>query len=207
MMPLKLFSRIKNSKIALTSKVYPFSVVLNSEIKDYSYLSYRCVIHNTKIGKYCSIAQDVKMGLGTHPINYLSTSPIFYSPSNPLKKEITSIKKFNNEFSPISIGHDVWIGNNVTILDGVTINNGAIIGAHSLVNKNVDAYSIVGGVPAKPIKKRFDDNIIDLLNDMRWWDLPMSFLTRSHIIEVFSNDLDLASLMELKKRIDSFRNE
>jgi len=123
-------------------------------------------ITNTSIGKFCSIAPKVRMGLGKHPINYISTSPLFYAPKNPLLFKICKSPKFD-EFEPITIGNDVWIGVNVTIMDGIKVGDGAIIGANSVVTKDVEPFSIVGGVPAKEIKKRFETAIIEKLMELK----------------------------------------
>lgn len=81
------------------------------------------------------------------------------------------ISAWNNK-GDISIGNDVWIGYEAAILAGVTIGDGAVIGARAVVTKNVEPYAIVGGVPAKPIRKRFDDITIERLLKIKWWDLP-----------------------------------
>lgn len=91
------------------------------------------------------------------------------------------------------IGNDVWIGNSATIMPGITIGDGAIIGAHSLVTKNVPPYTIVGGNPAQEIRKRFDQDTIDFLLTLRWWDWPISKITK-HVDLLSTGDLQ-----ELKK--------
>lgn len=121
----------------------------------------------TKIGKYVSIAQNVVIGLGNHPINFISTNPCFYSNDQDLSKELNK---------PCYIGNDVWIGRNVMIKNGIKIGNGAIIGAGAVVTKDVPDYAIVAGVPAKIIKYRFDENTIKLLLESKWWDYPFDVI-------------------------------
>lgn len=186
----------KNSEISEYSKIYPFSIITNSKIGSFSYVSYFCKINNSTIGKFCSIAQNVKMGLGVHPINYLSTSPIFYSPQNPLKIRLLKNLLFEDHI-PIIIHNDVWIGTNVSVLDGVTIGDGAIIGANSVVTKDVDSYSIVGGVPAKEIRKRFDSDLIEELLELKWWDCPIEKLKQGPILELFSTEVNASTIREL----------
>ncbi|MEM5663830.1 CatB-related O-acetyltransferase [Bacillus toyonensis] len=100
------------------------------------------------IGKFCSISYGCQIGMSEHPTNYISTSPYSYGSSN-----IFGITPYFEEVhSPPIIGNDVWIGGRVIILQGVTIGDGAIIAAGAVVNKDVPPYTIVGGVPAKPIK-------------------------------------------------------
>lgn len=144
--------------------------VTDSHIGDFSYANFGCIINNVQIGKFCSIGPNVKMGLGNHPSSgFVSTSPYFYS---GIKGNILPFadKSYFKEHSKIYIGNDVWIGANVIITDGVNIGNGAIIAAGSVVVKDVPDYSIFGGVPAKEIRKRFDEKQIELLQKSKWWE-------------------------------------
>ena len=206
MKPFKILYFKKNSKIAKTSKIYPFSIISNTIIDDYSYVSYNCTINNCKIGKFCSIAKGVKIGLGKHPVNFISTSPLFYSPNNPLKTVLSEKLMFEeNKF--IMVGNDVWIGANVVVLDGVTIGNGAIIGANSVVNKDVLPYSIVGGVPAKEIKKRFSDNIIEKIQNSEWWQMPIHFFQQDEVKDFFSKTVDDYSIQRIAELIKIYENK
>tara|TARA_A100001035_G_scaffold119871_1_gene94204 strand:- start:6206 stop:6826 length:621 start_codon:yes stop_codon:yes gene_type:complete len=196
----------KKSVICKTSKIYPFSRITNSKIDSYSYVSYFSQINNTTIGKYCSIAKRVSVGLGFHPINFISTSPIFYSPQNPVLNSFVKEIKFN-DFKNVKIGNDVWIGANVVIIDGVTIGDGAIIGANSVISKDIDPYSIVGGVPAKHIKYRFSSEIIKKLLKIKWWNLPHKFLRKKSILEIFAKEINLEIIKSLEKKINEFKNQ
>lgn len=194
----------KNSKISKLSKVYPFSRVTNSSIGKYSYISYNSQINNSTIGNYCSIAKGVNIGLGFHPLNFVSTSPIFYSIINPLKLSYVNTNKFK-DFKTTTIGNDVWIGVNAIVLDGVNIGDGAIVAANSVVNKDVSPYSIVGGVPAKEIKKRFSQQIINCLIESKWWDLPREFFNITRVTKIFSEELNDQTICELKFLIKEFK--
>ena len=205
MKTLKIFSYRRKNTIAKTAKIYPFSIVTNTIIKDFSYISYSCTINNCEIGKFCSIAKGVKIGLGKHPVTFISTSPIFYSPWNPLKKILLKELKFKDSEKAI-IGNDVWIGVNVTVLDGVKIGNGAVIGANSLVTKDVLPFSIVGGVPAKEIKKRFSQIIINSIEDSKWWDMPIAFFEEEEVKNVFSKEISEDSILQLLELIKSYKN-
>lgn len=121
-----------------------------------------------RIGNYCSIAGNVWHLNANHPMEYATMSPLFYRKEfggNPDAKDV--------ERTALTVGHDVWIGRDVKILAGVkSIGNGAVIGAGSIVTKDVPAYTVVAGSPAKPIRKRFDEETIAALEDSRWWTLP-----------------------------------
>ena len=125
-----------------------------------------------KIGKFCSIACGTKLlfNSANHTLRSLSTYPfpIFYE---EWEHGIWADKAWDNK-GDIVIGNDVWIGFEAVILAGVTIGDGSIIGARAVVTKDVPPYTIVGGVPAKPIRKRFSDEIIAELSALKWWDLP-----------------------------------
>jgi len=125
------------------------------------------------IGKFCSIACGAKFlfNSANHALASLSTYPfpIFFEEWDLPVEDISSA--WDNR-GDIVVGSDVWIGYEAVILAGVTIGDGAIIGTRALVTKDVPPYTIVGGVPAKPIRQRFDDATIAKLLDLRWWDWP-----------------------------------
>lgn len=138
------------------------------------------------IGNYCSIAVGVSHLNANHPIHYATMSPLFYQKSfcgNPNARDV--------ERTNLQIGHDVWIGKGVTILAGVTsIGNGSVIGAGSVVTKNVEPYTIVAGVPARVIRRRFTDDIIEKLENSQWWNLTPVQL--SEMQDVVNNPLCFA---------------
>jgi|GEM_PF-3295090 virginiamycin A acetyltransferase len=119
------------------------------------------------IGKFCSIAVDVKILLGgEHHYDYVSTYPFNKLFLNDLPNAI----KDRRTKGDVIIGHDVWIGRDVLIMSGVKIGNGAVIGAGAIVSKDVPSYAIVAGNPAKIIKYRFDTDTIEKLNELSWWN-------------------------------------
>lgn len=139
----------------------------SSTLGDYSYVSSFSVINACDIGKFCSIAHGTFIGLWEHNTHTTTHSFYLYESSGGL---VEGFKDYDKDNIRTKIGNDVWVGANVTIKKGVTIGNGAIIGAGSVVTKDVDPYSIVVGVPAKLMKKRFRDEDIELLIKSKWWD-------------------------------------
>lgn len=144
----------------------------NVEIGRYTYIGNQVQIdqHVTKIGRYCSIASGCKLGLGPHPSFFLSTSTAFYDPERGLVQKLLFDEYQDNHET--MIGNDVWIGANTIIMSGVKVGNGSIIGAGAVVTKDVPAYAIVVGIPAKIIKYRFSKSLIMKLEFSRWWEHP-----------------------------------
>lgn len=136
-------------------------------------------LHNVEIGRYCSIAAGTWISPHEHPVSWLTSSPLSYGNGGfPWAEKLLGRKAqtpgvFDNE-RPVKIGNDVWIGSCVFIKGGVTIGDGAIVAAHSCVVKDVPPYAIVGGVPARVIKYRFDDETIKELLELKWWDYDIA---------------------------------
>lgn len=163
-------SKLSNVTFGKYNWIGPDVFIGNSSVDDFSYISEKSVIYETTIGKFCSIGPNVRTAPGKHPTHtFVSTHPAVYSnPSNLLKN--FSKKDAYSYVKQIVIGNDVWIGANALILDGVKIGDGAIIGANSIVNKDIEPYSIVGGIPSKLIKYRFNQEEIEFLLKIRWWE-------------------------------------
>ncbi|MEJ5266516.1 MAG: CatB-related O-acetyltransferase [Bacteroidales bacterium] len=159
---------VLNEKIIGKGLIIRPGVRLSNDLKrigDYTYVGNNTLIMNCEeIGRFCSISHDVKIGLDNHALDHIGTSPVFYFELRGWVKKDT-FKKSN----PVVIGHDVLISANVSVLSGIKIGTGAVIGANSFVNKDIPPYAIVGGVPAKIIKYRFDEETIDKLLKSKWW--------------------------------------
>lgn len=155
-----------DDNISIGNDCYLHNVSLGS----YSYLSIRVAAMNTKIGKFCSIAQGVCISLGMHPSKtFVSTSPVFFSQHKQCGTTFSD-RTYFKEMGNTIIGNDVWIGVNAIIMDDIFIGDGAIIGAGAIVTKDVPPYAIVGGSPARLLRYRFDEEQIKFLLNFKWWD-------------------------------------
>jgi acetyltransferase-like isoleucine patch superfamily enzyme len=181
------FSLVYNSRVNPNSKVCAWTKFTNSSIGRYSYIGRNCSINNTAIGSYCSVGMNVKTGLGFHPAGFVSTSPVFYKNKNVLGKSYVTEDKFQ-DYKTINIGNDVWLGADALIIDGVTIGDGAIVGAKTVVTKDIPPYAIVAGVPGKIIKFRFTEEIIEKLLKLQWWDFDIDKNT-AVVGELFHQEL------------------
>jgi acetyltransferase-like isoleucine patch superfamily enzyme len=149
----------KNSSIMKNCEIDAFSIIGN-----YNYIGNNCFITKANIGNYCSIANNVSIGPGEHNLSKISTNSIFYN------EEYEALTKLN-----CTIKNDVWIGVDSVILRGVTIGNGVIIGANSVVNKDIPDFAIAVGSPAKVIKYRFKKNKINKILKSKWWESDIDY--------------------------------
>lgn len=170
----------------------------NIEIGDHTFINENTRIDpfTKSIGRYCSISHGVKIGLGPHPLHFVSTSPIFYSPTRGMVRE-----KLYDEAQAkglTEIGHDVFIAANAVVLAGVKIGTGAVVTAGSVVVKDVPPYAVVSGNPASILKYRFDESTIASLLKSEWWrKSPEELLRNPHQMtsprEWLSDPLNLAA--------------
>lgn len=153
-------------------------IINNTKVGFGTYFGRNCYIAKTRIGRFCSIANNVSIVIGTHPTkDFVSTHPAFFSTQKQAGFTFVNHNKFDemiyrdkkNNIS-VEIGNDVWIGENVIILGNVKIGDGAIIGAGSIVTKDIEPYSINVGVPSKIIKYRFSKEDIEYLKKIKWWN-------------------------------------
>ena len=159
-----------SSTLGQHSVLFRDVTLINSNLGAYSYIQSGSVVCNAEIGKFCSIASNVSIGLANHPMHMVSTSPIFYDNSQPLPKFLIDSRIFAETMPRTKIGADVWIGQGVMIKAGITIGVGAVIGAGSIVTKDVAPYAIAAGNPCKNIKFRFTEEIITCLISSEWWN-------------------------------------
>jgi len=151
--------------------------VFYSAIGRGTYFAASTEVVRARLGGFCSIGQHVLIGgMDKHPTDRLSTHPCFYSSAMQANISLVANQHINEELET-NVGSDVWIGAASIVLSGVSIGNGAIVGAGSLVNRDVPPYAIVGGVPAKIIKYRFSPDQIEKLQEMAWWDWSLEKLS------------------------------
>ena len=179
-------TNLRNVSFGKYNTLYSNISIVNSRLGNYVYVSKGTKISNCSIGNYCSIGPDVKIGLGMHPTNFLSTFPAFFSTGRQCQISFTN-KNFFEEVGSNKIGNDAWIGANAIIMDNVQIGDGAIVAAGAVVTKDVLPYSVVGGVPAKVIKFRFSEKTTKKLLDQKWWEKDMVWLRKN--IENFQGPL------------------
>lgn len=154
-----------------STRVHEGSIINHSRIGDYTYVSRNALIQNTTIGNYCSISHELICGLGAHPLDMFSTSPLFYRAKNDFGIKVVDKNSDFVEYKPIIIGNDVWIGARVIIMDGVSVGDGAVIAAGAVVTHDVPDYAVVGGVPAKVIRYRNSEEKTQSYKATQWWKL------------------------------------
>lgn len=143
--------------------------LVNSRIGCFSYIQSKTLVFNSDVGNFCSIASNVKIGLPDHPMHMVSTSPVFYDNSQALPKFLVNKIVYSQNAARTFVGPDVWIGCGAIIKAEIKIGVGAVIGAGSVVTKDIPPYAIVAGNPCKVIRYRFSEDIICRLVDSEWW--------------------------------------
>lgn len=167
---------IKNSLISSDSKIEAGSNIYNSKFKKHSFCGYDCDINNCEVGAFTSIGNSVIIGGGMHPLKWVGMSPVFYEGRDSINKKFSEFPRTKQKKT--MVGNDVWIGQNAMIKAGVTIGDGAVIGMGSIVTKDVEPYSVVGGNPAKFIKFRFNEETVNKLLEIKWWNFSDSDLKK-----------------------------
>jgi acetyltransferase-like isoleucine patch superfamily enzyme len=160
---------LEDSKIGEYTVLFKDTFIYKSVIGNHTYVQRKTSIYNAIVGPFCSIAENVVIGLAGHPTHYISSHPSFYDNQQPLPYFFVDAKKFDQVFLETKIGADVWIGHGAQIKSGVSLGVGSIVAAGAVVTVDVPAYSIVGGIPAKIIKKRFDEELCLQLEKSQWW--------------------------------------
>lgn len=163
-----------------------------------SYTGQNTVIMHANIGAFCSLSWSVTIGPANHSYDRLTTHSFLYNDVDNLRPEDYD-QAYNRFHAKCEIGNDVWIGTGATVLRDVCIGDGAVVAAGAVVTKNVPPYAIVGGVPAKIIKYRFSEEIIQRLIKIQWWNKNDAFIRKYY--SCFSEEVTLERLKELEERM------
>ena len=193
--PLLEEQKIENVEVGVFSYSYP-------DFANHILHHYKWLGDKLKIGKFTQIGKQVRFFMNgcNHKYNCISTFPFQIFKGFQVDGDMRP-SSFDVIKGDTIIGNDVWIGDYTTIMPGVKIGDGAIIATNSHIVKDVPAYSVVGGNPAKVIRQRFDDEMIELLEKWQWWDLPVDEIDRIVVPILTNNDIEFAK-SEIKKLLD-----
>jgi acetyltransferase-like isoleucine patch superfamily enzyme len=139
---------------------------------DWSYVNSGTLIASGRIGRFCSVGSLCQIGMPNHPMDFLSTSPKLYGPANVFDDG----QQWDHYAEPPEIGSDVWIGAHAFVRQGVRVGSGAVIAAGAVVVKDVPAFAVVAGVPARVMRYRFSSQTIGRILENPWWDMPVTSL-------------------------------
>lgn len=159
---------IRDSCVHPSAKIESGTSFISSSMDRHSFCGYDCDVYLAEIGGFTSIANGVVLGGARHPMEWVGMSPVFYAGRDSVKAKFAEHKLMPP--AAVKIGHDVWIGRSAIVLAGVTVGDGAVVGAGSVVTKDVPPYAIVAGNPARLIRYRFDESVIRKLEEIKWWN-------------------------------------
>ena len=171
---------VRDSRLGAYTEVGARSILLEVAMADYSYVVNDAQITYTTIGKFCSIAAMTRINPGNHPMHRASQAHFTYRASSYFPGESDDAEFFAwRREHHVDIGHDVWIGHGAVILPGRSIGTGAVVAAGAIVTKDVPAYTIVAGNPARSIRRRFPESVAGRLAELAWWDWDHETLRRA----------------------------
>jgi phosphonate metabolism protein (transferase hexapeptide repeat family) len=166
-------AELKACKLGRYASIGERVVLREVNVGDFSYFERHAEAIYTTIGKFCSIAANSRINALEHPIERVTQHKLSYRPNEYFRwLGVDAAFRARRQAKAVNIGNDVWIGHGAVVMPGISIGNGAIVGANAVVTRDVPAYAIVAGVPAKPLRRRFPPEIAARIESLAWWDWP-----------------------------------
>ena len=173
-------AELKACKLGRYASIGERVVLREVNVGDFSYFERHAEAIYTTIGKFCSIAANSRINALEHPIERVTQHKLSYRPNEYFRwLGVDAAFRERRQAKAVSIGNDVWIGHGAVIMPGISIGNGAIVGANAVVTRDVPAYAIVAGVPAKPLRRRFPPEIAARIETLAWWHWPPEKLAKA----------------------------
>ncbi|WP_297323743.1 chloramphenicol acetyltransferase [uncultured Bartonella sp.] len=170
-------AKLHGCKLGRFTEIGERVILRDVTVGDFSYFERNGEAIYTDVGRFCSIASNVRLNALEHPMERASTHKMTYRPNEYFRfMTLDSAFRERRHSKRVVIGHDVWVGHGAVIMPDIAIGHGAVIGANAVVTKDVIPYEIVGGVPARHIRMRFPDDIIQQLLDLSWWNWPLNII-------------------------------
>lgn len=166
-------AELKSCKLGRSVIIGERAILRDVTVGDYSYFERHGEAIYADVGKFCSIAANCRINALEHPLERITQHKLSYRPNEYFRYlGVDQAFRARRAAKRVTIGHDVWIGHGAVIMPGVRIGNGAAVGANAVVTHNVAPYTIVAGVPGKKIRRRFDEQTVERLEQLAWWDWP-----------------------------------